>query len=310
MPASKRALWECPKCGRQFANRNQWHGCTTLTLADCLKGKSEKVIDLFRAFEDAVRACGPVRVHPTKSRIAFIARMTFAGAKLKGDSIEVGIILPYRSASARFHKFFPYGQGGAHYLRLESAEQLDDEVRQWLREAYQVGKQEAPNNERREARDEGRVRTPRPTPPFPRLSVAAATTAKPKPRRSPRVKAGAKSRRTGKVFYLHWNKEEAEERAAPLRAAGHEVRLHWSTQTTPKWGDYLPEVFVISLDRLPSHGRSYAGWFWEAKKRQGIPIVFAGGQPDKVEVTRNLFPGAIFCSTQELPDMVRRVLAK
>ena len=36
---------------------------------------------------------------------------------------------------------------------------------------------------------------------------------------------------------------------------------------------------MISLDRLPSHGRAVAEWLWEAKKRQHIPIVFLGGQP-------------------------------
>ncbi len=113
----------------------------------------------------------------------------------------------------------------------------------------------------------------------------------------------------GKVFYLHWNEEEARERARELREDGHEVLLHWTTQTTPRWGDYLPDVFVVSLDRLPSHGRSYAEWFWEAKKRQGIPIVFAGGQSEKVEVTRRQFPNAIFCATEELPAIVRRALA-
>src|SRR5262245_56803681 len=49
MPKTKHPLWECPKCGRQFANHNQWHGCTTLTLADCFKGKSDKAVALFRA---------------------------------------------------------------------------------------------------------------------------------------------------------------------------------------------------------------------------------------------------------------------
>lgn len=282
MATSKRALWECPRCGRQFANRNQWHGCTTLTVADCLRGKDEKVVCLFRAFAEAVNSCGPLRVHPTKSRIAFIARMTFASATLKRDGLDIGIMLPYRSHSPRFHKFFPSGDGGVHYLRVNDPGQLDDEVRGWLAEAYRVGKQE----------------TVKVAPPP--VSAKKARMARPAKR--------AKTGRPGRLFYLHWNKTEAEERAAGLRALGHHVRVHWSTETTAKLGDDLPEVFVISLDRLPSHGRAYAGWFWEAKKRQGIPIVFCGGQPEKVAVTRKQFPAAVYCAAEEVPQVVADLL--
>ena len=52
---------------------------------------------------------------------------------------------------------------------------------------------------------------------------------------------------------------------------------------------------MISLDRLPSHGRAIAEWILEAQKRQHIPILFAGGAPDKVKATREKLPKAIFC---------------
>lgn len=288
MAKSKRPLWECPKCGRQFANRNQWHGCTTVTLADCLKGKSAKAVALYHAFEEAVRGCGPVRVHANPSRIGFIARMTFAGAKLKKDWLEAGIILPYRSDSPRVHKFMPYREGGLHFLRIDGLDQIDDELRQWLAEAYLIGKQEAPDTKA--------------TPPVRR---ATSTTAK--MRRAP-AKRSKSGRRKGKLFYIHWNESELEERLAPLRAAGHVAYGHWNTQTTPKLADNLPDVMIVSLDRLPSHGRAYAGWLWEAKKRQHIPLVFAGGQPEKVAVTRQLFPQAVFCTTEEVPAVVNSLL--
>ncbi|MEK6289000.1 MAG: hypothetical protein AABO57_25045 [Acidobacteriota bacterium] len=61
-----------------------------------------------------------------------------------------------------------------------------------------------------------------------------------------------------KVFYLHWNREEAEARAIVLKKAGHDVRCHWSTEEHIKLGDFTPEAVIISLDRLPSHGRAVA----------------------------------------------------
>src|SRR5437868_3154246 len=94
-------LWECPRCGRQFANKNQLHGCTDLTVADCLRGKPEPLIKTYRAYEKAVLGLGDVRIHPTQTRIAFIARMTFAGAKIKRDHVEAGMMLPYPSHDPR-----------------------------------------------------------------------------------------------------------------------------------------------------------------------------------------------------------------
>jgi len=69
-----------------------------------------------------------------------------------------------------------------------------------------------------------------------------------------------------KVFYLHWNQAEVEARVATIKTAGHEVSYHWSTEETAPLSDSLPNVVVISLDRLPSHGRRYAEWLWEAKE--------------------------------------------
>ena len=36
-----------------------------------------------------------------------------------------------------------------------------------------------------------------------------------------------------RIFLLHWHQAEIEGRAAPLRAAGHSVSLHWSTKASP-----------------------------------------------------------------------------
>ncbi|MBI3847033.1 MAG: hypothetical protein HY292_20600 [Planctomycetes bacterium] len=37
-----------------------------------------------------------------------------------------------------------------------------------------------------------------------------------------------------------------------------------------------------------------------AKKRQQFPIIFAGGNPDKLQATRDKFPKARFCSTHSI----------
>lgn len=110
-----------------------------------------------------------------------------------------------------------------------------------------------------------------------------------------------------RVFYIHWNEEECKERVRALRAAGHVVRSHWSTTEAADLKEKFPDALVISLDRLPSHGRAIAEWLWEAKKRQHIPIVFEGGAPDKVAATKAKFPQAKFCNIGGVPETLAQL---
>lgn len=110
------------------------------------------------------------------------------------------------------------------------------------------------------------------------------------------------------LFYLHWNKLELKERIKPLEGLKLTILSHWSTEATVKWGEDLPDIFVISLDRLPSHGRQYAAWLWEAKKRQHIPIIFVDGKPDKVKSTKNLIPKALYCTSAQLITLIKKLM--
>jgi hypothetical protein len=83
---------------------------------------------------------GPFRIHPTKTHIGFINRMTFAGATFKKRWIDIGFILHYKLESPRFLKIETYGTTSYHYsIRIHKLEDIDEEVRACLREAYQVG---------------------------------------------------------------------------------------------------------------------------------------------------------------------------
>lgn len=86
--------------------------------------------------------------------------------------------------------------------------------------------------------------------------------------------------------------------------------FHGSTEKTPQLGKKLPDVFVISLARLPSHGREFAKWLRESKKRAPVPLVFVDGKPDKVAQTRQKFPDAIFCTSDNLIGALRTVLSR
>src|SRR5580692_8618483 len=72
------SLWKCATCGRRFANKNQSHFCSNVSLESHFKGKPPETRRLFEAFLKAVRVHGPVKVLPEKTRIALQVRMSFA----------------------------------------------------------------------------------------------------------------------------------------------------------------------------------------------------------------------------------------
>lgn len=69
-----------------------------------------------------------------------------------------------------------------------------------------------------------------------------------------------------KVFFIYFNEAELKDKIQPLKKAGYKVDYHFSTETTANLKDNMPDVLIISLDRLPSHGKTYAGWFGKQKR--------------------------------------------
>lgn len=107
-----------------------------------------------------------------------------------------------------------------------------------------------------------------------------------------------------RLYYVHWNEEECRAHARDLESAGHEVECHGSQDAHAKIGDEI-DVLVVSLDRLPSHGRAIAEWFWEAKKRRVKPLIFVGGEREKVADAKKKFPSAVFCPRARLKDTLK-----
>ncbi len=135
-------LWTCPRCRRRFANRNQSHACGRHDLAHHFAGKPPIVRALFNAVRREVRACGPVKVLPEKTRIAFQVRMSFAQVTPRADRLDGHVVLARRHARPRFVKIESISpRNHVHHFKLHGIEEIDDEFRSWLREAYEVGAQ-------------------------------------------------------------------------------------------------------------------------------------------------------------------------
>jgi len=136
-------LWTCRSCHRRFANVNQWHSCVEMALEEHLASKSELAVALYQAVESALTACGDFRIHPQKTRVAFIARMTFAGVQLAKRWVDLSFILPAPLEDIRVREIQLYGPTSfGHRVRLTDPGEVDTDVRAWLCDARTRGDQE------------------------------------------------------------------------------------------------------------------------------------------------------------------------
>lgn len=109
----------------------------------------------------------------------------------------------------------------------------------------------------------------------------------------------ARAKALGDIVLVHWNDAEARELARALEKAGWKVTVGPGELKALKAKP--PAAVVISLRRLPSHGREVADALWYTKWGREIPIVFLDGEADKVAATRRRFPAARFTTWDELP---------
>lgn len=108
----------------------------------------------------------------------------------------------------------------------------------------------------------------------------------------------------GRLFLVHWKRVEAEALAAPLRAAGWEVGIE--AEDGARAGKLTaadpPDVIVIYLRRLPSHGRETARWLRTRAATRGIPLIFVDGRDEPLAKTKALLPDARYVTAAGLPD--------
>ena len=120
-----------------------WHGCGDYTVDGFFEGTAARLRELYDAWVALVVEFGPFEQVPTKSRIAFMVRVRFAGvARLRKDGLVCGFWLKRQISSPRFSKVEHLGKRDRVYqFVLRNEDELDDEVRGWVREAYDVGRQ-------------------------------------------------------------------------------------------------------------------------------------------------------------------------
>jgi len=101
---------------------------------------------LFQAVRAEVEAIGGASIRVTKSQIAFRRRRAFAwvwmpGRYLRGRTapLVLTLALPWRDGSPRWKEIVEPAPGRfTHHLELNDTADIDEEVRGWLRAAWEA----------------------------------------------------------------------------------------------------------------------------------------------------------------------------
>ncbi len=114
------------------------------------------------------------------------------------------------------------------------------------------------------------------------------------------------------IRLIHWNADEAKERAKLLKSAGYKVDILSiaSLGTLKALKAEPPAAFVIDLSRLPSHGRAVALALRQSKATRSIPIIFVDGELEKVERIRKLLPDASYTSWKGIRSSVKQAISQ
>ena len=112
-----------------------------------------------------------------------------------------------------------------------------------------------------------------------------------------------------RVRLIHWKESEAEEKVEILKKAGYEVETSLlDPDSLRQMREDPPAAFVIDLDRLPSQGRDFALGIRIHKATRNVPLVFVGGELEKVEGIQELLPDAVYTQWDQVDEPLRKAI--
>jgi uncharacterized protein DUF5655 len=133
-----KAGWTCPECGRTFGRRNQSHECLPAKSIDEYFAERpdwerpifEEILAHLEMFDD-------LHIEALEVGIFFKRLRTFAELRPRRGRVTLSVLLSRRLRHPRIVKRWEgSGTRGAYFIDLRQPEEVDEDVRDWLTEAY------------------------------------------------------------------------------------------------------------------------------------------------------------------------------
>lgn len=134
-------MWTCPKCKRDFKTRNQSHSCGNFSIEKIFEKYPEYTFLLFEKIHNEVTQFGDMQIRAVKNGVMFSVQSTFLALKPHSKYLAVEF------ACGKPYDEFPVEKcvqvsktEFAHILRIEKLPEIDYQLINWLREAYQFNR--------------------------------------------------------------------------------------------------------------------------------------------------------------------------
>lgn len=112
------------------------------------------------------------------------------------------------------------------------------------------------------------------------------------------------------ILLVHWNEKEAKEHSRVLKSLRHKTQFLCDSEKPNLLAirESPPDLFLIDLSRLPSHGREIAGYFRRTKSTRAVPILFVSDDSERVAGVRKLIPDATFGTWEEIETTIAKAI--
>jgi hypothetical protein len=110
------------------------------------------------------------------------------------------------------------------------------------------------------------------------------------------------------IRLVAWKGEEGRARLRFLEDLGHQARFEEMDpgRLLKELKKNPPEAVIIDLSRSPAHGRDLGIAIRVQASTRKIPLLFAGGAPEKVSALQNILPDAIFTEWEAVAEALGR----
>jgi hypothetical protein len=130
--------WSCPACGREFGAARQAHTCVPgCSVEESFAGRPAGQRAVYEAVVAHLESVGPVHVDAVRVGVFLKHRRKLAELRPRARSLSLALVLPRRVAHPRVSRHVRLSADRmVHVIPLTSVDEVDDQLRQWLTEAY------------------------------------------------------------------------------------------------------------------------------------------------------------------------------
>ncbi len=130
--------WTCPRCDREFGRAQQSHTCVPGCTVDAtFAGRPPQLRAVYDAIFAHVRGLGPVHEDAVGVGVFLKRDRKLAEVRPRSRDVSLALYLPRPVPDPRFSRVLGHGASRViHVLLLREADDVDQQVRDWLTEAF------------------------------------------------------------------------------------------------------------------------------------------------------------------------------